>query len=131
MSRKECGLKRVQLTLARSKDFPSGSPLIGYDLIAPLDRDGHIDLDAWRQTRADCMVRHFSTDEKDKIGMLVHKAGGRHGRWVFDYDIETSADDDVGYGFETHSFIPGEYVSVLGPDGKQRTFAVNAVDNLD
>ena len=28
-------LKRITLTLARSKDFPNGSDQIGYDLIAP------------------------------------------------------------------------------------------------
>jgi hypothetical protein len=37
-------LKRIRLTLARSKDFPNGSGQIGYDLIAPLDDYGHIDL---------------------------------------------------------------------------------------
>jgi hypothetical protein len=30
-------LRRIRLTLARSKDFPNGSMQNGYDLIAPLD----------------------------------------------------------------------------------------------
>jgi hypothetical protein len=131
MSHNNRTLKRIQLALARSKDFPSGSALIGYDFIAPLNRDGHINIDAWRQSRPDCVVRHFATGRDDAIGMLVHKSGGRHGRWVFDYDVETSSDDDVGYGFETHAFVPGEYVSILGPDDKQRTYSVVAVDDLD
>ena len=80
-------LKRITLTLARSKDFPNGSNQIGYDLIAPLDGHGHIDLVAWKKHRAECTVRHFLTGEDDKTGLLVHKAGGaEHGHWVFDYD---------------------------------------------
>ena len=44
-------LKRIALTLARSKDFPNGSSQIGYDFIAPLDSNGHIDLPAWKKHR--------------------------------------------------------------------------------
>ncbi|MGA8389999.1 MAG: hypothetical protein WB769_18970, partial [Pseudolabrys sp.] len=86
-------LKRIALTLARSKDFPNGSSQIGYDLIAPLASNGHIDLPAWKKYRAACSVRHFSPAEDDKTGLLVHKAGSaEHGRWVFDYNV--ARDDD-------------------------------------
>lgn len=37
------GLNRILLNLTRSKKFPYGSPRHGYDLIAPLDAEGHID----------------------------------------------------------------------------------------
>jgi len=40
-------LKNVRLQLARSKEFPSGSPRHGYDLIAPLDENNHIDPELW------------------------------------------------------------------------------------
>ena len=69
-------LKRIALTLARSKDFPDGSNQIGYDLVAPLNDDGHIDLPAWKKHRTACSVRHFSPAEDDRTGLLVHKAGG-------------------------------------------------------
>ena len=69
-------LKRIALTLARSKDFPNGSSQIGYDLVAPLDAGGHIDLPEWKRHRTACSVRHFSPGEGDKTGLLVHQAGG-------------------------------------------------------
>jgi len=36
--------KRIELHLARLKEFPAGSARHGYELVAPLDEDGHIDL---------------------------------------------------------------------------------------
>ncbi|HET9415781.1 MAG TPA: hypothetical protein VFO74_16845, partial [Pseudolabrys sp.] len=64
-------LKRIALTLARSKDFPNGSSQIGYDLVAPLDSNGHIDLAAWKTHRAACIVRHFSPAADDMTGLLT------------------------------------------------------------
>ncbi|HEY7216804.1 MAG TPA: hypothetical protein VH985_00325 [Candidatus Binatia bacterium] len=121
-------LKRIALTLARSKDFPNGSSKIGYDLIAPLDNDGHIDLAAWKKNRAACSLRHFSPAEGDKIGMLVHKAGGaEHGRWVFDYNVAREDDDEAGFMFGHHVFAPGEYVSISDASGTMHTFVVKSV----
>ena len=42
----------IRLQLARSKEFPVGSARHGYDIVAPLDKDGHIDLELWRKHRA-------------------------------------------------------------------------------
>ena len=122
-------LKRIALTLARSKDFPNGSSHIGYDLIAPLDSDGHIDLPEWKKHRAACIVRHFSPTEDDKTGLLVHKAGGsEHARWVFDYDESADDDDEAGYRFGAHAFRTGEYVSMRDDDGEMHTFQVASVE---
>lgn len=124
-------LNRIHLTLARSKDFPEGSSTYGYDIIAPVDYDGYLDLEAWKLNRADCTVRHFAEGKDDQFGMLVHKAGGKdHARWVFDYDVRNVDDDEAGFMFGTHRFVKGEYVSVRGSDGKTLTFAVSAVEPL-
>ncbi|MGH8515623.1 MAG: hypothetical protein ACREV8_17125 [Gammaproteobacteria bacterium] len=48
-------LKRIRLNLARSKDFPSGSDRHGYEFVAPLDADGHIDTELWRRYREHCV----------------------------------------------------------------------------
>jgi hypothetical protein len=121
-------LKRIALTLARSKDFPNGSSQIGYDLIAPLDSNGHIDLPAWKKYRAACSVRHFSPAEDDKTGLLVHKAGSaEHGRWVFDYNVARDDDDEAGFLFGHHAFVPGEYVSIRDAKGTMHTFMVKSV----
>jgi hypothetical protein len=124
-------LKRIVLTLARSKEFPEGSRHHGYELIAPLDDFGRLNAEMWKSNRADCTVRHFAEGQDDRTGMLVHKAGGaEHGRWVFDYDETTTSDDEQGFLFGSHRFIPGEYVSVQ--DGRERatTFAVASVQEL-
>ena len=124
-------LNRIRLTLARSKDFPEGSLHHGYELIAPLDYEGHIDPEGWKQSRADCTVRHFSGGQEDQFGMLVHKAGGaEHARWVVDYDESQAEDDEAGVMFGRHVFVPGEYVSLRKSDGRMMTFAVAAVEPM-
>jgi hypothetical protein len=121
-------LKRVRLSLARSKEFPSGSPRHGYEFVAPLDASGHIDAALWRKHRDHCGVRRFwGADEQ--VGRLVHKpGGGEHARWIFDYDQTAEDDDEAGYRFGAHVFRPGEYVSVRDEDGEVHTFQVTSVE---
>jgi hypothetical protein len=122
-------LKRIRLNLARSKDFPSGSARHGYEFVAPLDANGHIDAKLWRQYREHCGVRRFWEDEDDQIGHLVHKPGGQdHARWIFDYDDTAEEDDEAGYRFGDHVFRNGEYVSISDEDGEMHTFRVVSVE---
>jgi hypothetical protein len=122
-------LNRILLNLARSREFPDGSSRHGYDFIAPLDPQGHIDPVLWRKYRDYCRVRRFWDGEDHVIGRLVHKPGGAgHGRWVFTYSSDDDDDDEAGYKFGAHAFLPGEYVSISGQDGKLHTFRVVAVD---
>jgi hypothetical protein len=121
-------LKRIRLELARSKDFPTGSARHGYEFVAPLDGNGHIDPKLWQQYRDHCRVRRFWNDEPDEIGRLVHKPGGaEHARWVFDYDPNATDDDESGYRFGAHAFVAGEYVSISDDDGDMHTFQVASV----
>lgn len=120
--------KRIRLNLARSKEFPSGSARHGYEFVAPLDDNGNIDAESWRQHREHCGVRRFWEGEADEIGKLVHKPGGKSGRWVFDYDDTAEFDDEAGYRFGEHAFRPGEYVSIRDEDGEMHTFQVATVE---
>jgi hypothetical protein len=123
-------LKRIRLNLARSPEFPVGSAQHGYEFVAPLDEGGHIDATAWRGQRDKCWVRRFWAGEPDQTGRLVHKPGGsEHARWVFDYDPEREEDDEAGFRFGAHAFVPGEYVSIRDEDGEMHTFQVAAVEN--
>ena len=125
-------LKRIKLTLARSKDYPNGSTQIGYDFVAPLDDHGHIDVTAWKKHRAACSIRHFTPGTDDKTGLLVHKAGGaEHGRWIFDYNLSRDDDDETGFLFGRHAFVPGEYVSINDAAGTMHTFLVKSVTALN
>lgn len=120
--------KHIRLELARSKEFPQGSPTHGYEFAAPIDADGHIDATLWHKHRDHCRVRRFWGDQEE-IGLLVHKPGGpEHARWVFEYGAKTH-DDEQGYRFAAHRFRPGEYVSISDPTGTH-TLAVIAVEPI-
>ena len=121
-------LKRIRLELARDHAFPNGSAERGYDFIAPLDNDGHLVAAEWREARDRCRVRRFWAGEPDEIGRLVHK---RNHAWVFDYNPKSDADDEAGFKFDQHRFVPGEYVSITEHDGVRRTFHIRAVVDLD
>ena len=121
-------LSKIRLEMARSPEFPEGSALHGYEFVAPLDKTGHIDTDAWHAHRAQCRVKRFWKDEVDEIGHLVRKPGGS---WAFHYDIHGGInDDEAGYRFGDHPFIAGEYVSIREHDEDMNTFRVVSVSLL-
>ena len=121
-------MKRIRLELARDHDFPNGSRHHGYDFAAPLDDNGHLLAGEWRKHRERCRVRRFWAGAPDENGLLIHKRGGT---WAFDYDPKSDADDEPGFKFDKHRFVPGEYVSVTEHDHVQRTFRVVSVLDLD
>jgi hypothetical protein len=124
--------KRITLNLARSKEHPAGSTRHGYDIVAPLDESGRIDLAEWRKHKEACRVHRFWAGEKDQIGMLRHRAGGVGGAtWFVDYDETRDDDDEAGYRLGDHVMRPGEYVSIKDDDGEMHTFQITAVENAD
>lgn len=124
-------LNLIRLELARSKTFPQGSARHGYEFVAPLRADGHIDAEQWKSDRQACWVKRFWAGEEEQTGKLVHKPGGsEHARWLFDYDETGDEDDEAGYRFGTHAFIPGEYVSIRDDKHEMHTFSVASVEPL-
>lgn len=122
-------LRQIRLELARDPDHPEGSRDRGYELIVPLDGKGRIDAAAWKELRDRCRVRRFWVGEEEEVGHIVHKPGGA---WAFHYDIRGDVvHDETGFRFESHAFIPGEYVSLKEQDGMLRTFRVTSVLELD
>jgi hypothetical protein len=122
-------LQRIRIELARDHDFPEGSRERGYEFVAPLDAEGHIDAAEWRKERARCRARRFWPGTPSEVGHLVHKPGGA---WAFHYDIHGAVDDDeTGYRLGQHAIKPGEYVSIKEHDGKMRTFRVVSVQDFD
>jgi len=120
---RRAGLRKVVLYAARSKEFPDGSIRHGYDFIAPLTEDGHIDLEAWKQHRNECFAHRFWADEPTLSGLLVHRAGGRGGStWAFEWSSRDFEEEEQGYRFGDHAFKVGEYVSVREGDGHMLTF---------
>ncbi len=122
-------LKRIRLNLARSPGHPAGSERDGYEFVAPLDAHDHIDPDLWRKFRQYCHVRRFWEGEDDQVGRLMHARGGNeHARWVFDYGEGPLEDEETGYRFDAHAFVPGSYVSIRNDDGQMHTFRVASVE---
>ncbi len=119
----QMSLKRIRIELARTPDFPDGSPKYGYEFIAPLTQDNHIDADAWKKVRDHCGVLRFWGTDRPERGLLRHVGNG----WRFDYDPGDDADDERFFKLDRHSLAPGDYVSVTEHDGVQRPFRVVSV----
>ncbi|MDR3509726.1 MAG: hypothetical protein P4L64_17705 [Caulobacteraceae bacterium] len=118
------GLNRIVMRLARNPgtEFADGDDHRGYSVVAPLTEDGKLDEHAFRAVRDACEVRRFAPDEDPAEGKLVH----RNGRWFFDYDQDTEADEPI-YRIGDHRFSVGEYVSVTDEDGRLLTYKVTEV----
>jgi hypothetical protein len=128
MSETGVAMRKIILEEARAKGAPAGPAVHGYEVVAPLDGAGFINLDAWRKERARCFVHRLERGRIVERGLLVHRPGGAGGaNWAFDYEAGTMEDEEVGWRFADHAFKPGEYVSVRDDDGELRTFRVSAV----
>lgn len=114
----------IRLELARDKAHPDGSHLHGYELYAPLDAAGHLDITGWRKASASCTLRRFWGGEADQYGQLIHTADGV---WAFSYDPATDDDDEPVFRLDHHVFRLGEYVTVSGPEHGTHTFRVAAM----
>jgi hypothetical protein len=122
-------LYRITLHLARSPAFPDGSARQGYEIVAPLDGERHLDAKAWLDQREACTVRRF-WDGEEREGMLLHRPGGADGAtWLIDYDEDTSDDDEPGYRLNLHAFARGEYVTLTDHEG-EHTFRIVDVEPL-
>ena len=69
-------LTRVTLRLGRNPDagFPDGNDNHGYVIVAPLDLEGMLDLELWRDNKASCTVNRFSPDP-DEIAAYIEEHG--------------------------------------------------------
>jgi hypothetical protein len=106
--------RRMRLELAREPGHPEGSPYFGYLIWAPLDGEGKIDADLWKQHREQFRVVKFRPGIPNEIGHLRHRRGGS---WAFHYDIAGDEEDEPGFHFENERFVPGEYISVREGNG--------------
>ena len=116
-------LRLVRLELARYHDFPDGSATRGYEFVAPLTSDGHLDAEEWRTNKDKCTVRRFWEGEDDENGLLRHVGRG----WHFHYESQQVDDDEPLFKLDRHSIVKDEYLSVTEHDGSLRTFRVAQV----
>lgn len=117
--------RHVRLELAREAGHPGGDRGHGYDILAPLNDDQHIDGEAFKKHAEKCRVRRFRPDEPDAVGLLKHGPGGR---WYFDYGGAFDSENEAGFRFTEERFEMGEYVSIREDDGEMHTFVVVQVE---
>lgn len=122
-------LTRVTLRLGRNPDagFPDGNDNHGYVIVAPLDLEGMLDLELWRDNKAWCTVNRFSPDP-DEIadGWLTHR--GSH--WFFHYDEDREGPDEPVYRLGEHSMRVGDYLTIHEADGDDLTYKITETVRL-
>lgn len=111
----------VKLELARTDEFPSGSPSRSYLIRLPLDDDGLIDEAMRKADPARATVRRFWPKEADQSGYVLKVKNG----WAFSYAV--GEEDDEGlFHLENHPIRDGEYLTLTEPDGTRLPFRVMA-----
>ena len=114
-------LSRIVMRLARNpgSEF-GGDDRRGYTLTAPLTADGRLDAEAFSKARAESSVRRFAPDEDPVIGRLARRGQN----WFFDYDKDSSDDDEPVHRLGDHRFVVGEYVTVTDEDGQPLPYKI-------
>lgn len=102
----------IRLELARTPQFPNGSPARGYILHLPVGASGTIDTETLGQAPAKAIVRRFWPNEPELVGMVI--AAGDD--WAFSY--QDGADDDEALArLQNHPLVAGNYLTITEPDG--------------
>ncbi len=119
-------LSRITLRLARNPgtEFPNGDDRHGYVLIAPLDGKNYIDVAEWKQHPDLCTILHFKPDFPAPLHGLLRRRGDS---WYFDYDDESSDDDEPVFKLGRHPFLVGEYVTVTDENNRPLTYRIEEV----
>jgi hypothetical protein len=116
-------LMTIRLELGRTSSAPKGDPQHGYEFVAPINRDGHLDAAEWAAKKARCGVRAFRPGQADRRGMLRLVGRG----WRFDYLPGRTDDDEPFFRLDRHIIAPGLYVTITEDDGIERPFKIVAV----
>ena len=117
--------KSIRLELARTDEFPRGSPSRSYLLRLPLSDDGAIDEVELRQQPRHATVRRFWPSQPDLVGYVVRSPRG----WEIAYDFERP---DAALGrIDGDALRLGECVTLAEPNGRRLPFRVASVETLN
>jgi hypothetical protein len=117
--------KKIRLELARTSEFPEGSPSRAYFLRLPVKDDGLIDEAALRATPERATARRFWPNERDLSGYVVPTRQG----WAISYALGEDDDEKV-FHLETHPLQVGNYLTLTEPDGHRVPFKVASLEPL-
>jgi len=117
---------RIRMELVRQVGHPAGDGATGYELVLPLDRDGHIDATSWVDDPGACVVRRFRPGLPAAQGTL---ARAPRGRWYFDYGAGSSA---AGHeGLAEDRLTAGNFIAIVEDDGNLRTYRITSVTPVE
>lgn len=111
--------KIIRLELARTPEFPQGSPAHAYVLRLPIDDNGMLEKHILQHPDESPVVRRFWPGEADREGVIIPK--GRS--WVFSY-APGESDDEALFHLEDHPIQVGQYLTVTEADGEKLPFKV-------
>lgn len=109
----------IRLELARTPDFPLGSPSRAYLIRLPLSKDGLIDEAGLAANPARATVHRHWPNQPDRSGYVVPTRSG----WAFSYE-PGEADDENVFHLETHQLRIGDYITLTEPDGSRLPYRV-------
>lgn len=118
--------KSIRLELARTPDYPEGSPSRAYLLRLPLDEGGLIDAAELDRSPERATVHRFWPNQADLSGYVIHTPRG----WAFSYEIGED-DDETVFHLESHPMRIGEYITLTEPDGSRLPFRVAGLKQLN
>ena len=119
-------LMKIRLELGRTPDNPQGDPRHGYEFVAPLDSQGHLDPMEWRLEKDRCAVHRFHPHAPDYRGSLRHNGRG----WLFDYLPDRTSDNERIFRLDRHVIEKGLYLTITEEDGMARPFKIVDVTPL-
>lgn len=120
-------LTRVILRLARNPGFPDGDSARGYSIVAPLDAEGRLDADLWREHKDACTVRRFSPNKEEVADGLLSNRGGH---WFFQYDEPSEGPNEPVYRLADHSLRIGDYVAIKEHNDETLTYIVSETQKV-
>lgn len=109
----------IRLDLARSESYPEGSHDHCCLLRLPLDAQGMVDVAAIKANPEQATVLRSTPDAPERTGHI----GRRDRQWVFSY-APGSDEDELLFQLETHSLLPGNYLTITDPSGEATCFQV-------
>ena len=112
-------LSRVTAVLARGPDRPSGETGCGLEIELCLGAGGQVEASC--PGEAPWRVRRFWPDRRDWYGELVAIDGG----WGI---RGTRGDDEPVWELQGRIMRPGEYLTLVGPDGTELLFRIVNVE---
>lgn len=112
----------VKLELARTEQFPGGSPSRTYLLRLPLDDDGLIDEGLRAADPIRATVRRYWPNQPDQSGYILPKGEG----WAFS-SVPGDRTDETLFYLENRPIRQGGCITLTEPDGTRLPFRVVTV----